>query len=175
MDDLVPFGSAAYWTTFAVIVFARGMDLLSTWVATPNMVLEGNPLAKRLGWGWGIVLSLAMATGFAFWPLPGIVIATTSILVAARNFQHAWLMRSLGEESYRAWHVARLQETRVSLYLFCLFGQTILIGAVGAALIYFSLPSGLVPAAIGLGVISYAVAVAFFTLLAVWRMRRAIA
>lgn len=175
MDDLVPFGCTEYWITFAVILFARGMDLLSTWVATPNMVLEGNPLAKRLGWRWGVVMSLVMAAGFALWPLPGIVIATTSILVAGRNFQHAWLMRSMGEEAYRAWHVARLQETRVSLYLFCLFSQTLLIGAVGGALIYFSLPSGLVPAAIGLGVISYAVAVAFFTLLAVWRTRRAIA
>ena len=105
--------------------------------------------------------------------MPAIVIATTSFLVAARNFQHAWLMRSLGEETYRAWHVARLQETRVSLYLFCLFGQTILIGAIGAALIYFSPPAvALVPAAIGLGIICYAIAVAFYTLLSVWRMRR---
>lgn len=176
MDDLVPFGSREYFLTFAVLAFGRGMDILSTWVATPNMVLEGNPLAKRLGWGWGIVLSFVMSAGFGFWPLPGIVIATTSILVAARNFQHAWLMRSLGEETYRAWHVARLQETRVSLYLFCLFSQTILIGAIGAALIYFSPPAvALVPAAIGLGVICYAIAVAFFTLLSVWRMRRTFA
>ena len=29
------------------------MDFLSTWVATPNLVLEGNPIAKKLGWRWG--------------------------------------------------------------------------------------------------------------------------
>ena len=32
---------------------ARGMDFLSTWVATPNLVLEGNPIAKKLGWKMG--------------------------------------------------------------------------------------------------------------------------
>ena len=31
----------------------------------------------------------------------------------------------------------------------------------------------LVPLAIGMGVVSYAVAVAFYTLLSVWRLRRA--
>jgi len=142
-------------------------------VATPNLVLEGNPLAKKLGWKWGIPLNVALCFGFALWPLPAIVISTASVLVAARNFQHAWLMRSLGEEPYRNWHVARLQETRVSLYLFCLLGQTALTGGVGGALLYFSDPH-LVPMAIGLGIISYALAVAFYTLLSVWRLRRAL-
>lgn len=175
MDELVPFGSRIYFVIFGLLAFARGMDFLSTWVATPNLVLEGNPLAKKLGWKWGIPLNAAMCGGFALWPLPAIVISTTSVLVAARNFQHAWLMRSLGEEPYRVWHVARIQETRVSLYLFCLLGQTALTAGVGAALIYFSSPTSyLVPAAIGLGIIAYAVAVAFYTLLSVWHMRRKI-
>jgi hypothetical protein len=174
MDELVPFGSRVYLLILGLLAFARGMDFLSTWVATPNLVLEGNPLAKKLGWKWGIPLNVALCVCFALWPLVAIVISTTSVLVAARNFQHAWLMRSFGEEPYRTWHVARLQETRVSLYLLCLLGQTVLTAGVGAALIYFSPPSSyLVPAAIGLGIISYAVAVAFYTLLSVWRMRRA--
>ena len=63
------------------------------------------------------------ASAFAFWPLPAIVITTASVLVAARNFQSAWLMRSLGEDAYREWHVQRVRETRVTLYLFCLLGR----------------------------------------------------
>lgn len=173
MEDFVQFGTTAYCAVFALMAFARGMDFLSTWVATPNLVLEGNPLAKKLGWKWGIPVNVLLCIGFAFWPLAAIMISTTSVLVAARNFQHAWLMRSLGEETYRSWHVARIQETRVSLYLSCLLGQTALTAAVGAALIWFSLPQ-LVPMAIGLGIVSYAIAVAFYTLLSVWRMRRAL-
>jgi hypothetical protein len=175
MEELVPFGSRVYFVIFGLLAFARGMDNLSTWVASPNLVLEGNPLAKKLGWKWGIPVNVAMCGGFAFWPLPAIVISTTSMLVAAHNFQRAWLMRSLGEEPYRIWHVARLRETNVFLYLFCLLGETALTSAVGAALIYFSPPTAyLVPAAIGWGIITYALAVAFYTLLSVWRIRRAI-
>ena len=156
---------------FLLLFVSRGMDFLSTWVATPNMVLEGNPIAKKLGWKWGIPLNLALCFGFAFWPLPAIVISTTSVLVAARNFQSAWLMRSLGEQLYRDWHVERVQETSVTLYLFCLFAQTALTGGVGVAVIYFS-DWRLVPLAIGLGIVAYALAVAFYTLLGIWRLRR---
>ena len=171
MDAFLPFASRDYLLTLALLLFCRGMDMLSTWVATPNLVLEGNPIAKILGWRWGIPLNLIICFGLAFWPLPAIVISTTSALVAARNFQSAWLMRSMGEQAYRDWHLKRIQETRITLYLFCLAGNTLLTAAVGAALIYFS-KLVLVPFAIGVGIMAYGGAVAFYTLLAIWRMRR---
>jgi hypothetical protein len=138
MEELFPFGIRTHGLLFLFLVVSRGMDFLSTWVATPNMVLEGNPIAKKLGWKWGILVNVAICVLFAFWPLPAIVIGTTSVLVAARNFQSAWLMRSLGEHLYRQWHIERVQETSITLYLFCLFAQTLLVAGVGAAVIYFS-------------------------------------
>lgn len=53
MEDFVSFGSRDYLITLGLLVFARGMDFLSTWFATPTLALEANPLAKRLGWKWG--------------------------------------------------------------------------------------------------------------------------
>lgn len=172
MDDFVRFGTRPYALMFLMLVLARGMDFLSTWVATPNMVLEGNPLAKKLGWRWGIPLNFALCLLFAFWPLPAIVISTTSVLVAARNFQSAWLMRSLGEQIYRDWHVERVQETSVTLYLSCLLGQTALTALVGGAVILFTWDKEPIVLAIGLGIIAYALAVAFYTLLGIVRLRR---
>jgi hypothetical protein len=173
MDELVPFGSRTYWLLFLLMLVSRGMDFLSTWVATPNMVLEGNPIAKKLGWRWGIPLNLGICFAFAFWQLPAIVISTTSVLVAARNFQSAWLMRSLGEHLYREWHVERVQETNISLYLFCLFAQTALTAGVGAAVIYFTWEKQPIVLAIGMGIIAYSIAVALYTLLGIIRLRRA--
>ena len=172
MDDFVPFGTRAYVWVFLLLALARGMDFLSTWVATPNMVLEGNPIAKKLGWKWGIPLNVVLCFAFAFWPLPAIVISTTSVLVAARNFQSAWLMRSLGEQLYRDWHVERVQETSVTLYLSCLFAQTALTAGVGAGVIFFAGEPEPIVLAIGLGIIAYALAVAFYTLLGIIRLRR---
>ena len=171
MEDFVPFASRAYCLLLLLLAFSRAMDFLSTWVATPNLVLEGNPIAQKLGWRWGIPLNIAICLGVACWPVSAVAISTTSVLVGARNFQSAWLMRSLGEACYRDWHVARHQETGVAMYLFCLAGNTLLTAAVGAALIYFS-GRRWIPAAIGLGVVVYAAAVAFYTLLAFVRIRR---
>jgi hypothetical protein len=172
MDDTFQFASRDYCLMLLLLVFARGMDFLSTWIATPNLVLEGNPLAKKLGWKWGLALNVVLCVALAAWPLSAIVVATASVLVAARNFQSAWLMHSLGEEIYRQWHVERVRETRVTLYLFCLAGNTLLTAGIGMALIYFS-DLRRVPFAIGMGMVAYAVAVAFYTLLAIWRIRRA--
>src|ERR1051325_2352664 len=162
MDDFVPFGSTAYLLMLAVLIVARGMDVLSTWVATPNLLLEGNPIAKLLGWRWGLPVNFLFCVMLAFWPLPAITLSTTSILVAARNFQSAWLMRSLGEEAYRDWHIQRIQETRITIYLLCLAGNTLLTAAVGAVVIYFS-NRVVVPFGIGIGIMAYAGAVAFYT------------
>src|SRR5262245_51064735 len=134
MAEFVPFGSGAYLVLLAVLLFARAMDILSTRVATPNLVLEGNPFAKALGWRWGIPLNIAICFLLAFWPLTAVAFSTMSALVAARNFQSAWLMRSMGEEIYRDWYVARMQETPVTLFLFCLAGNTLPVAAIGVAL-----------------------------------------
>jgi hypothetical protein len=171
MDDPIAFGGQRYFVLLALLVFARGMDFLSTWIATPNLVLEGNPLAKKLGWKWGLIVNAVLVAALGIMPLAAIVVSTASVLVAARNFQSAWLMRSLGEYAYREWYVARVQETRLPVYLFCLFGQTLLTAGVGVALVSFS-RYRLVPLAIGMGIVAYAVAVAFYTLLATWRTRR---
>jgi len=106
MDDLVRFGSRDYCLMVLLLAFARGMDFLSTWVATPNLLLEGNPIAKKTRLGLGRLVNSAICFGMAFWPATAIAVSTMSVLVAARNFQSAWLMRSMGEENYRDWHVA---------------------------------------------------------------------
>jgi len=179
MDDFVRFGSRDYCLMILLLAFARGMDFLSTWVATPNLVLEGNPIAKKLGWRGGAIVNIAISIGMAFWPATAIAVSTMSVLVASRNFQHAWLMRTMGEERYREWHIARIRETPIVLYLLCLAGNTLLIAAVGIAVIFYgsnnlagtSLISAVAPLSLGMGIVGYALAVAFYTMLAVWRLR----
>jgi len=179
MDDFVRFGSRDYCLMILLLAFARGMDFLSTWVATPNLVLEGNPIAKKLGWRGGAIINIAISLGMAFWPATAIAVSTMSVLVASRNFQNAWLMRTMGEARYREWHVARIQETPIVLYLLCLAGNTLLVAAVGLAVIFYSgniqaksLIGAVAPLSLGMGIVGYAMAVAFYTMLAVWRMRR---
>jgi hypothetical protein len=170
--EFVAFGSRAYFVLLAILAFARGMDFLSTWVATPNLVLEGNPIAKKLGWRGGLVLNVIFCVGVSVWPLPSIMMSTMSLLVAARNFQNAWVMRSMGETTYAIWIHERLTSGSPALFVFCIGGQSLLTALVGAPLMIFA-PEQSIVFAIGSGVCGYAVAVLFFSLLSMWRIRRA--
>jgi hypothetical protein len=169
--DIFPFASRGYFLMLGLLLFARGMDFLSTWVATPNLLLEGNPLARKMGWKIGGLVNLALCFVFAFWPLTAIIVVTAGLLVAAHNFKSAWLMRSMGEHAYREWFLERLAQTPTPLYFACLLGEIVLTGLIGAALIVCSGQES-IPFAIGFGIVAYAAIVLFYTALSMWRMRR---
>jgi hypothetical protein len=114
---------------------------------------------------------VVLCVTFAHWPLTAVIITTTGILVAARNFHSAWLMRSMGEEAYRLWYSQRVFETRLGLVILSLLGETILTAIVGVGLLYFS-PLDSLPSAIALGMIAYALVVLFYSGLSLWRTRR---
>ncbi len=171
LGPTVPFGSRAYWFFFALLIFARGMDFFSTRVATPHLVLEGNPLARKLGWKWGAVVNIAMCFGFAVCPITAIIVATAGVLVAAHNFHAAWLMRTMGEHAYSHWFLDRIEQSPKGLYFACVCGESLLTALPGAALIAFCPPES-IPYAIGFGIVAYAGIILFYTSLSLWRLRR---
>ncbi len=51
------------WSRFtagliAAMFVARGLDFLSTWLVTPTLALEANPLMRRVRWRWMTVTIL---------------------------------------------------------------------------------------------------------------------
>jgi len=169
--EMLSFGSAPHLLMLGLLLFARGADFLSTWVATPNLVLEGNPLAKKMGWKLGALVNLALCFALSFWVTTALVVVTASLLVAAHNFHSAWLMRTMGEEAYRNWFAQRVAETRPALQLLCLLGETGLTALVGAGVIWWSAMDSCA-FAIGAGVVAYALIVLFYSSLSLWRLRR---
>jgi hypothetical protein len=168
MEESLAFGSREYLVLLAALAFGRAMDFISTWTATPNLVLEANPIARWLGWKWGIPVNIALVLWLASEPVPAIVVTTTSLLVAAHNFQHAWVMRSAGEWNYRLWMRERMAETSPVVFAGCLLGQTLLTALVGAAVIWAGGDNGLT-FGIGAGIVGYALAVLLFTVISLWR------
>ncbi|MFM1769931.1 MAG: hypothetical protein RJA22_2460 [Verrucomicrobiota bacterium] len=171
MEHAVAFGSRDYFLFLGLLALGRGMDLLSTLVATPNLRLEANPIMRRLGWRGSLLVNVVTCLGFALWPLPAVIISTTSLLVAARNFEWAWLMRSMGEEDYQAFIADRLAVTPRSLVFLSLFGQTFLFALVGLGLVLFS-GGQFWGFATGAGMLGYAGAVFLYSGLSLWRRRR---
>ena len=174
MDLVFPFGSRPYLTCLLALLLTRGVDFLSTWVASPTLALEGNPISKKLGWTRAGVLNIVAAFLLAHWLVPAVIVSTMSVLLAARNFQFAWLMRTTGEEGYRTWMLERLAETPPGLFVLSLLGQTLLTAILGAAVVLFGRFENIIITSIGVGIVGYALAVAFYTLNALWRNRRAL-
>src|SRR5687768_17462181 len=170
-NQILSLGSGAYFIFLGVLLFSRGMDFFSTWVATPNLALEGNPIAKWMGWRCGILFNIVFCGSIAIWPLPAIMVCAMSLLVAARNFQSAWMMRSMGELAYSMWIYERLMTAPRGLFALCIFAQSALTAMVGLPLMLFS-DERSIPFAIGAGVMGYAVAVLGFSLFSLWRIRR---
>lgn len=82
-----------------LLLFARIADLGTTWLVTPRLLLEGNPIVRRLRWPFGLLTLLVCLlpyyhTGLAFSAL------VTFLLVSASNARGIWFVRAIGEERY---------------------------------------------------------------------------
>ncbi len=152
-----PFGPA-YWAGVALLLFARGLDFLSTWIATPNFLLEANPIARWLGWQGGLAVNLLVCLVAAVIPFLAVLMSVTSVLVAARNFQAAWVARTMGEYEYREHLETQFGRANKRLVLGCVWAQGLLYGAVGGAVVFLS--SDLLAQAAGWGIVGFGLAIA---------------
>jgi hypothetical protein len=82
------------------ILLGRLADIGSTWLVSPKLQLEANPLVRRLRWPFAWMTLLTCLIPFWYAPM-GLVVAIVSFLVAAQNLSHAWLVRTLGEDRMR--------------------------------------------------------------------------
>ncbi len=171
LEHAVPFASSAHGVLVLLVLFGRAMDLLSTWMVTPSLALEANPVARRLGWRGGVAVSCVAALVLGLLPLAAISVTTTSLLVAARNAQSAWLVRSLGEQEYRQWIAARYRSGSRATFLAGLAMNSVPFALIGAGLLVYSRWQ-LVPFSVGLGLVVYALAVALYTGLTMRRVAR---
>jgi len=125
VDEWVKVGRFVWWAGCAAFVLGRGADMVSTWIATPRLELEGNPIARWVGWRWGLVLNLLFVS---CWPTLAVAPSPTGLLVVALNLQHAWVIRFVGESGCRCWLPAHIVRSKAGLVLFCFLGEGALVG-----------------------------------------------
>ena len=82
-----------------LLLLARLGDIGSTWLATPNLKLESNPIVRRLRW-WYAWATLLICLVPLLSPGVGAALTVASLLVTGSNLSKGWLMRSLGEDGY---------------------------------------------------------------------------
>jgi len=86
-------------TLAALLLVSRIGDVLSTWLVTPGLTLEANPLVRKLRWRFAL-LTLLIA-GVPYLSLPaGLMMLPPFLMVSASNITGAWLVRRVGEQRY---------------------------------------------------------------------------
>jgi hypothetical protein len=124
-------------TLAVLILIARLGDIGSTYLATPTLQMESNPL-MRFG-GWKLALFTVLACLIPYYSAPiGLTALVLSLLVTGSNLSKGWLMRSLGEEAYQA--VVRAAAVRSSLpvALGFILGGGVAFGSAGLIMMYVS-------------------------------------
>jgi hypothetical protein len=82
-----------------LILVGRVGDIGTTYLATPKLKLEANPIARRLGWRFALLTLLVCLIPYYSTPL-GVMVAVPSLMVSSSNAARLWTMRALGEEKY---------------------------------------------------------------------------
>ena len=153
-----------------LVLLSRIGDVVSTRLVSPTLRLEANPIVRRLGWRFA-ASTLVIALIPYFMLELGVVVLTTSLLVAGSNFSRGWLAHTLGEAEYQELllRVASRGNRRVGLG-FILAGAAH-VAAAGLVMMWLSTPSqwGYYS---GLGVLLYGLVVAIYGSLFVVRLFR---
>jgi hypothetical protein len=105
------------WSVFLFILAGRFFDVFSTRMVTPTLLLEGNHVAKKLGWiyAWSTLL----VAFIAFWQVSvGIIIGTLSCLMGWSNMSFVLLSRyATGEEGLKDLYVKAFKNCSVRDFL----------------------------------------------------------
>ena len=112
-----------------VLLLSRIADLGSTYLVSPQLRLEANPIAHRLGWPFAFATLLVAAVPYFSTGL-AIVVIVPSLLAAAQNLATAWVVRAIGEEAYLRWLTGVAAAGRLS--------EALLLGGISATLIFLA-------------------------------------
>ncbi len=152
-----------------ILLVSRIGDVGTTYLVTPTLRLEMNPIARKLGWRYALLTLLVCIIPLYSLEM-GVALAMASLLVSASNAAKVWAVRALGEQRHLD---LMLEAARKSKRSHALVG-------VGASAIFLMMAGGLVllffPSAdwgigfwLGVGIVGYGFAIWFHGSL--WVMR----
>lgn len=94
-------GSWVYLINIFLVIFARFLDMISTYYVSKELQLETNKLARKLGWKGMILIQIPIiilgSLDFYF----ALFIFCWSLLLFGNNIQGSWYIKKIGEDSYQ--------------------------------------------------------------------------
>jgi len=83
----------------ALLFIARLGDIGTTYLLSPKLKLEANPIIRRFRWPYAVATLFICLAPYVS-PRGAVTILVASLLVSMSNSLRLWLVRTVGEEAY---------------------------------------------------------------------------
>ena len=145
-----------------LLLFARVCDVGTTYLATPTLALEANPIVRKLGWKFAI-MTIALCVVPYWSPQVGLTLLMASLLVSASNAGKVWVMRTMGEQAYLSFCLELARKSKLSRALLTVAASAVIVVLAGAVIVlFYPSPSDDWGFWIGLGVALYGVVIGIY-------------
>ena len=154
-----------------LLLLSRIGDIGTTYLVTPNLMLEANPIVRKLGWPFALLTLSACLLPYVH--IPSAVTALIMFLfVSASNAGKIWIVRTMGEKAYAALLLDLARRSRLSHALLGVAATAFFVAVAGGTIVLFYPSDEAWGFWLGLGVLLYAFAVWFYGTLATVRLFR---
>ena len=155
-----------------LLLIGRLGDIISTYIVTPNLKLEANPIVRKFRYPF------AFATIFVcvvpYWNLGlGLALIVASYLVSFLNISKMWFLKTLGEEDAFKLYLYIAQKSSLKMAILPSVIACSFLAAIGAICLLFYPHTSDWGFYFGIGVIGFALAIQIHTLFYFKRIFRA--
>lgn len=155
------------------ILFSRFCDIGSTYLVSPRLHLEANPIMKKLGWKFALLTPLACLIPYLSVEV-AVAVLPAFLLVSASNFSKVWIVRTLGEKEQIRRTKALLAQANPRLLSLSIWAPSALMAFAGLVLILGGIHDAFA-FWYGTGIIAYAFVIGLFGESYFARLRREMA
>ena len=155
----------------ALLLLARIGDVGTTYLVTPTLELEANPIVRKLGWRFALLTLGACLLPYVHMPL-AVSALVAFLLVSASNAGKIWIARTIGEKAYATFALDLARKSKLSDALLGLAASTFFVALAGGTILLFYPSEEEWGFWLGLGVLVYAGAKCLYGTLALMRLFR---
>jgi hypothetical protein len=120
-----------------LILVSRLADIVSTYLVSPTLKLEANPIVRKLGFRFAFLTLLLCIIPYYHRGL-ALIVVVPSLLVASSNISKYWVVKTLGEEEYGRRLLIFAATSKKSRALFSVLGSAFFVTLAGLVLLLLS-------------------------------------
>jgi hypothetical protein len=171
MNDFLVRGHNFEHLLAGLILLGRVGDVGSTYLITPTLLLETNPVMRRLRWP-AAVLSLALCLVPYYNTALAVTLLALTLLVSANSLSRGWVARAVGEEAFLAFLESAARRTSRRVAVAFSVGASLFLILAGAILMALSGGQEQWAFWFALGIVLYGIAIGMYGSLFTLRLFR---